>query len=90
MNEYPWKLDSYILILETDYKIILRFLHKPLFINKLLWVSEIRSLEEKALDTNDLTFFARKIIYLIWDSLMCKNFFINIHIMQRIVNYWFR
>lgn len=31
MNEYPWQLDSYILILGADYKIILHFLYNPLF-----------------------------------------------------------
>lgn len=90
MNGYFWKLDRCILILETDYKIILHFLHNPLFMNRLLCISEILSLDEKVLDASNLTFFARKIIYLFWDSIMFKNsFFVNIHIMQRIVNYWF-
>lgn len=51
MSEYPWKLDSYFLILETDYKIILCFLHNPLFMNRLLCISEVIGLREKALDT---------------------------------------
>lgn len=51
MNEYAWKLDSYILIFETDNKFILHFLHNPLFIKRLLGISEITSLEEKVLDT---------------------------------------
>jgi len=51
MNEYAWKLDSYILILETDYKIILHFIHNPLFMNRSLCVFEIMNLDKKALDT---------------------------------------